>query len=351
MLNIKTIFRYIDDHFFPYVGTWSTLFTVHRYLPSAWTSLTLTKVANGILALTEMKLGRLRVRSAPFVLRIEPCNVCNFHCPQCVCGANLDTRMKGFMKLEDFSRVLDQNIKHAILLRLDGMGEPSLHPGIFEMIRLAKSRGLAVALSSNLDTPAWENMEPWLQCGLDRLVVSIDGLTQESYGRYRIGGNLETVVTRVQRLIKARSAAGLRRPEVEVQFIDFGYNHNEIPEMRLLSKAWGVDRFKVTSAQTACSNTSVNHRHPRRCFWLWTVLTVDWNLNYHACTNSWSLPWPRLNLRDVPSIEFWNHKMMMEARCYNVNKFSDVIAQDPGCKCHRCVEMLSIPLVGDYLCE
>lgn len=341
----------LRERLVPYRGTWNLAWVAERYLRCALGSLTIGKALNAVQAMAEMKLGRRRVGSRPFVLRIEPCNVCNLRCPQCACGAQTDPRPKGFMALEDFQRVLDENRGAAMLLRLDGMGEPSLHPKLLDMIRMAKSYGLSVSISSNLCTPAWDDPMPWLECGLDRLVVPIDGTSQESFGRYRIRGDYHKVVERLQRLTKARIASRARRLRVVVQFIDFGYNHDEIPRMRQLVREWRADRFELVSPQDAMRCTRVDPLRPHRCFWLWSVLTVDWNLNYHACTNSWSLPWPRLNLRDIPSAEFWNHRLMQEARQYNLDRSSAVIANDPGCKCHRCVDMLSAPLVGDYLCE
>ena len=85
--------------------------------------------------------------------------------------------------------------------------------------------------------------------------------------------------------------------------------------------------------------------------WLWSVLTVAWNLDYRSCTNAWSVPWPRHNLKTLPPDEYWNDPIMREARQFNIDKSSKVIADDAGCRCNRCHEMMVIPLKGDYTCD
>ncbi len=341
----------LHERLFPFRGTWDLAWVAHRYARASLPAMTTAKLLNAALALAECKMGAVRVRSRPFVLRVEPSNTCNLRCPYCVCGNGMDKRPKGLMTMADFTRTLDAVRDSAFILRLDGMGEPTTNPHIFDMIRLAKRRGLSVTMSTNLHTDACDRPEPLLDCGLDRLVVAIDGTTQDSYRRYRVGGSLELVTGRLRRLIDARRKRRAARPIIEVQFIDFGYNHDDIPEMRQLARQWRIDKLQVVDTERTMTAAKVDPAKPRRCWWLWCVLTVDWNLMYRSCTNAWSLPWPRLSLRDVAPREFWNHPLMQKIRQYNVDKSDAAIADDAGCKCHRCTEMLVVPLQGRYLCE
>jgi perosamine synthetase len=343
--------RSLREWLLPYGGAWHVPWVLQRYFRSAMTAFRPGKLFNVTRALAEMKLKRTRLSSRPFVLRVEACNVCNLRCPLCACGTGKDPRPKGFMELADFKYVLDQNKRAAMILRLDGMGESTLHPKVFDMIGMAKDYGLSVTLHSNLNTPASSRAGELIDSGLDRLVVDIEGTTQETYQKYRIGGDYSRVVSNVRRLIELRKELGRSRPIIEVQFIDFGWNHDEIPRLRQLTREWGADRFTICAPEPAARKADFNPDKPRRCFWLWTTLTVGWALNYVSCTNAWSLPWPRLNMRDVPPHEYWNHPLMQDARNYNINKSADSIAEDTGCKCNRCYEMLAIPLTGPYFCE
>ena len=137
------------DRFFPFRGTWSFPWIVQRYFRSSSSAFTPKKLANAALAFAEMQLARPVVRSRPAVLRLEPSNVCNLRCPNCACGTGRDARKKGLMEMADLECVLRQTSDSAIVARLDGMGEPTLHPEIFDMIRLIKSHNISVSMSTN----------------------------------------------------------------------------------------------------------------------------------------------------------------------------------------------------------
>jgi hypothetical protein len=309
------------------------------------------RLANAGLALAEMQCGRTRVRSRPVVLRVEPTNVCNLHCPRCSCGINTDPRPKGMMAPEDFRLLLEENAGSATLLRLDGNGEPTLHPRIFEMIALAKSFGYAVSMSTNMNTRQSFDAAAHVESGLDRLVIALDGTTQETHQQYRVGGSLAQAEEGLQALLTERRRRGLRRPLVEVQFLDWGYNHREIPLMQQKVRQWGADKLQVISPDWAVMNARADSRKPRRCFWLWFVLTVDWAMNYRSCTNAWTFPWPRLNLKEVSTRQFWNHEKMVAARQYNIDKSAAVIGLDAGCNCNNCCDMLVVNRPPAYICQ
>jgi len=335
---------------FPFRGTWHLPWLIERYLRGALSGLNLLKFVNASLAICEMQLGVVRVRNRPIVLRIEPCNVCNLHCPLCACGIGRDPRKKGFIALNDFARILEEN-PQAIIVRLDGMGEPMLHPHIFDLVRTAKDAGMSTVLHSNFCAPACDRSDEILDCGLDRLVISVDGATQATYKQYRVGGDLELVTDRILRLVEARRARSQVHPIIEIQMVDFPFNRHEQELVREQTRKWGADRFQITEAERSTQSARFDPKRPRRCPWLWTVLTVGWDLDYRSCTNAWSYNWPQLNLRDLSSREYWNHFLLQEARRYNVNKYSNVIAQDHNCKCNRCYEMVVVPLQGNYFNE
>lgn len=334
-----------------YRGNWSLAWVIYRYLKSAKTAMTFDRFLNASFALFEMKMGRIRISSKPFTIRIEPTNICNLRCPRCSCGIGSDSRQKGCISVDDYRIILEQCKRYGIIVRLDGNGEPMLHPKIFELIRITKSYNLSISISTNFNTKLCDNVMGFIDSGLDRLIVAIDGGTQESYEKYRVGGNLVEVEERLQNLLKARRIRRVRHPLIVVQFLDWGYNHDEIPKVRDKVRGWGVERFEVISPDWAVENAKANPVKPRRCFWLWTVLTVDWDLNYKACTNAWTLSWPRINMRDLSMDKFLNCDFMQEARRYNIDKSSEAIASDEGCHCNACSDMLVIGRPPGYVCE
>lgn len=339
------------ERIFPFQGPWHLPWVIERYFRAAMSGFTPRKVMNATLALSEMKMGRLKVKSKPFILRLEPTNVCNLQCPLCMCGTGEDPRKKGMMSLEDFAHIHEQARDSAMITRLDGLGEPTLHPKIFELIKIAKSYRTSVVMHSNFSTKNCEHPEPFLDCGIDRLVISVDGASQETHGRYRVGGDLEVVLNRMRALVAERKRRGVKRPIIEMQTVDFDFNRDEQAILRQMAKEIGADRYQVTEVQRSLESNDFDPEHPRRCAWLWCVMTVAWNLDYRSCTNAWSVPWPRYNLRSTPPKEFWNTEIMQEARKFNIDKSSALIANDPGCRCNRCHEMMVIPLTKDYTCD
>ena len=81
-----------------------------------------------------------------------------------------------------------------------GWGEPLLHRRIYEMIAMAKKRGCATSMTSNGTALDAANAERLIDAGMDRLTVSIDGLTPETYDRLRVGASLEKVEANLRRL-------------------------------------------------------------------------------------------------------------------------------------------------------
>jgi pyruvate-formate lyase-activating enzyme len=340
------------DRIFPFRGTWDFPWIVQRYLRSSISGFNTGKFRNAARAYLEMRSGRTQVNSKPAVLRIEPCNVCTLQCPNCACGAKVDRRQKGFLSIEDLKFVLEQTEDSVVVVRLDGMGEPTMHPHIFDMVRSIKSRKMSVTMSTNMQPPNCDKTEDFIRSGLDRLVVAVDGATQEIYGQYRIGGDLQTVAERVVELIKLKRSLKAKYPLVEIQFLDLEHNRFQLGEVRALARRWGVDKFTVTGADpTSKAARKALPANPKRCFWLWFVVTVGWNLDYRSCTNAWSLAWPDMNMRDVIVREYWNHPQLREARKFNITRTSDFISGHSGCKCNRCFEMLVVPMEGDYFCE
>ena len=338
------------DRVFPFRGTWNFRWIAQRYMKSSLSALTPHKTRNALRALTEMKLAKSTVRSRPAVLRLEPCNVCTLRCPNCACGAGTDPREKGFLSLDDLNFVLAQVHESTIVVRMDGMGEPMMHPDIFTIIRQTKSFGLSISMSTNLQPPACDETDEFIDSGLDRLVVCVDGATQSVYEKYRIGGRLDIVEKRVLELVARKKFRRASKPIVEVQMLDLPHNHFQIADVRRMARTWGINKFTITGADPTTKNARLP-KNPKRCFWLWFVVTLGWNLDYRSCTNAWSLPWPDLNMRNVSIDDYWNHLYLQEARKYNHNRGSELIANTPECKCNRCFEMLVCPMVGDYFCE
>jgi radical SAM protein with 4Fe4S-binding SPASM domain len=218
-----------------------------------WQLLTWRRLANAcLLALSygfSLLLRRPIVWGRPVSFSFEPTTACNLRCPECISGLRAFTRPTGKASLAVYEQTLDQMAPTAFSLTLYFQGEPLIHPGFFEMVRLAKSRGLFVMTSSNGHFFSWEKAKETVQSGLDQLIISVDGATQSSYAAYRKGGKLDLVVEGIGYLAEWKKRLNSRSPKIVIQVLAFRQNESELAELRRLGLSWGGDEVKIKSAQ------------------------------------------------------------------------------------------------------
>src|SRR5262249_55970672 len=124
---------------------------------------------------------------------IEPTNLCNLACPTCPTGTGKIKPLPQ-MTLERFDRVIEQVAPKMRNIALWNYGEPLLNRELPHMIAHAKKAGVGVVkVSSNVHFLDGERGAAILQSGLDVLILSVDGATAETYGKFRKEGDFERV--------------------------------------------------------------------------------------------------------------------------------------------------------------
>jgi radical SAM protein with 4Fe4S-binding SPASM domain len=117
------------------------------------------------------------------------------------------------------------------------------------MVKYASGKNIYTATSTNAHYLGDENAKRTVESGLDRLIISIDGTTQESYQSYRIGGDLQKVIEGTKNILKWKKTLKSKTPHVIFQFVVFRQNEHEVEEIKKLGKEIGVDEVKFKSAQ------------------------------------------------------------------------------------------------------
>ena len=197
---------------------------------------------NYLLANLEHRMGRLRLISRPYHAFIDPSDICNLNCPLCVARKGTQERQnKCMMRLSDFKRVIDELSGHLYSIYLCNRGEPVLNPDIFEMIRYAKSKGIAVLVSSNLNIRIKNFGEKIVESGIDHIHVPIEGTDQETYAKYRRGGNYALVRSNLREILEAKKAAGSSKPYAVVGCIVMRHNEAGIADFKKEMRTTGVD--------------------------------------------------------------------------------------------------------------
>ena len=185
----------------------------------------------------------------PSAISIEPTTACNLGCPQCPSGLKQFNRPTGKMSLHQFNAILPQISRSTGYITLYFQGEPYINKDFTGMIEAATKEGIYTATSSNAHFLTPETAQKTVEAGLKRMIISIDGATQQTYAAYRIGGELEKVIQGTKNLLAARTAMGVSYPVVVWQFIVFAHNEHEIANIQKLANEIAVDKLQLKTAQ------------------------------------------------------------------------------------------------------
>jgi radical SAM protein with 4Fe4S-binding SPASM domain len=185
----------------------------------------------------------------PISISFEPTTSCNLRCPECPSGLRSFTRATGMLGQPLFQNVIDQLAPTLSYLTFYFQGEPYLHPQFLDMVQYAASRNIYTATSTNAHYLKDENARLTVESGLDRLIISIDGTTQDTYQSYRVGGSLEKVIEGARNIIAWKKKLKSRTPHVMFQFLVVKPNEHQIPEVYTLAKQIGVDQVVLKTAQ------------------------------------------------------------------------------------------------------
>jgi len=193
--------------------------------------------------------GRPQQWGMPFTINFEPTTACNLRCPECPSGLRQFTRPTGNLKSDFFRSSIDELAPHLLYLIFYFQGEPYINPAFLEMVAHARKRGLYTITSTNGHFLNDANARQTVEAGLDRLIISIDGTTQEVYEQYRKAGQLATVLQGVRNVVKWKKELRSATPHIVIQFLVVKPNEHQLPEIKALAKELGVDALSFKSAQ------------------------------------------------------------------------------------------------------
>jgi radical SAM protein with 4Fe4S-binding SPASM domain len=193
--------------------------------------------------------GKPAMSGLPISISFEPTTSCNLRCPECPSGLRSFTRPTGMLESSLFERVIDQLAPTLSYLTFYFQGEPFLHPDFLAMVNYASRKGIYTATSTNAHFFKDETSQATVESSLDRLIISIDGTSQDTYQSYRIGGSLEKVIEGTRNIIKWRRQLKSKTPRVIFQFLVVRQNEHEIPTVYKLADELGVDQVVLKTAQ------------------------------------------------------------------------------------------------------
>jgi sulfatase maturation enzyme AslB (radical SAM superfamily) len=248
--------------------------------------LSFRKLFNALIVEYEIRRRKKILRGKPYVLHLELSNICNLNCPGCVTGSGRSKIPKGFLSFDNAKIIIDKLADYLVFVRLDGTGESLLNKDFFKIVKYLHDRGIGTVVSTNFLTAKEQTMDAIIDSGLDYLIISVDGATQEIYGKYRVGGDLDKALSNMRSIIEKKKKLGARFPFVEWQYLIFEYNEHEMPRAQELSAEIGVDRFLTKNCKKQKNVKGVPKSEPPTdlaCYWLWKVLNVNRLGDCKAC--------------------------------------------------------------------
>jgi radical SAM protein with 4Fe4S-binding SPASM domain len=214
-------------------------------IPFDFERLPLKKLINACLVEASVHFKPARPWGWPIHLMVEPSSCCNLSCTLCPVTAGLN-RPQGHMEFQVFKKLLDEVGEYIFTLLLWDWGEPFLNPAVYDMIAYAGQKGIKTISSSNGQLFARQDtVDKLIRSGLDMLIFAIDGITQETYERYRQGGKLELALEGMRMVVARKQALGVKKPFVNFRFIAMRHNEHEIPQLRELARSLGVDALTL----------------------------------------------------------------------------------------------------------
>jgi len=235
------------------------------------------------------------------------------------------------LKKDFFRDTIDQLCRDLFYLVFYFQGEPYLNPDFLDMVKYAGDKGIYTATSTNAHYLSSENAKRTVESGLDRLIISIDGTTQDVYQQYRIGGKLEKVIEGAKNIVKWKKELNSKKPFVVFQFLVVKPNEHQIEEVQQLAKEIGVDDVWLKTAQVYDYENDPNQLIPtiekysrykknregekelknnlnNHCWRLWHATVITWDGLVVPCCFDKDATHQLGDLKGKPFKEIWHSK-------------------------------------------
>lgn len=326
-----------------------------QYLFTYFRHITFRKVLN--FSKIELKLiqNRPHLKSFyPYFLFIEISNKCNLSCPLCQTGQGQTIPRENKMNIENYKQFITPLKEYLFQVFLYDWGEPFLNKDIYDMISFNTQKDIATVVSTNFNIPV--DPERLLASGLEHLIISGDGVTQDTYSKYRKGGDIEKVFQNLESLISTKKKRKVKFPFIEWQCLVTKFNESQLETIKRVALEKGVNCVRFANLNFYSTNGSKalqqewlpNNPHYRffeserslrkiergirkPCFWLWRGPVINVNGGVTPCCLYDVPDWGNAFENDMS--EVWNNEIFVEARMRSLN---DPLLRTSELICDRC---------------
>ncbi len=302
--------------------------------------ITLRKALNIIHSMFNFKLKKVKVKSSPFIFRIDPCTLCNLKCPSCMTPVTI-TNEKRIMEYKDFLLILNKLKPFAIRFSLYDEGEPLLNKDIYRIIKSTTEANVSTLVSTNFNHFNQSNIEDLFNSGLTVLEPCLDGFTQKSYSKYRVNGDLSILKSNIETVINYKHKHNKKYPYVDVQIILFNHIKDELPEIDKYLKELNVDNITYRDETLGFNNnqTKIEQTINTPCYWLYIGMNIRPNGNVYPCSGMGLNRFSFGNILEQDLEDIWNNKYYQFARKLFIKgedlEIDDDLKQVPCLTCEK----------------
>ncbi len=274
-----------------------------------------------IINILKRKLRRVFINKdimvKPKEVLIEVTNVCNLKCP--MCHTYRSSRPRGYMDISLYNRVIDQVVDLDIRdVHLYTVGEPLLHKGIVDMVKIAKSNKRKVFIYTNgnlLDNDIARNL---IDAELDNLVISLEGMDNSKYASIRRGGNFERAKDNISYAKKYRDSI-LGRTKIEIWSTIMDEDSVYLNSFKNYWRNYADRIFFVHLANQGgyikgITGKTIDPKLRQPCGTLWNSIIVLWNGQVSACCVDFDGKMIMGNVYQTTLKEIWNGKKYLKYR-------------------------------------
>ena len=290
------------------------------------------RLINAVRVLSSYYFSRINrkplMQGLPITASIEPTTACNLKCPQCPSGLRSFSRPTGKLDIDLYQNMLDQLGSQLWYLTLYFQGEPYLNPQFTDIVALANKKNIYTSTSSNAHFLDDDNARETVESGLNNLIISVDGLSQETYEKYRVSGKLAKVEEGLFNLRKWKVKLKKNSPHVVVQFIIMRHNEHQVENVKQWALKHGADEVQLKTAQiydhhqgshllpqnqeyarykpSETGTFKIKNKLLDHCWRMWHSCVITWDGNVVPCCFDKDAKYVMGNMAELPFKKIWN---------------------------------------------
>jgi MoaA/NifB/PqqE/SkfB family radical SAM enzyme len=244
-------------------------------------NISILKIWNAVKCAIGFYFRRTRISAYPVLLKIDVSPFCHLRCPVCLHAIppgipKQDIRRDMQMGLSLFKKLVDEISGRTWVLSLQHLGEPLFNKDLASMCAYAHKKKLNTFFVSNMSVKLKDaQIKEIIQSGVNWISIALDGFSQETYGKTRVGGSINLVKTNIEKFLAIRRELNMKTPFIEIQSLLFRHNLHEKHKVIRFCKDIGVDKltFKrgsehpwIKPRPAKTPEARIKNRMPL-CFW------------------------------------------------------------------------------------